>query len=91
MSSRPPRLPHYIFVSPEAAERYAKDTDDGFYDLLEAEIHWRDRYVFLQDSGYILRPRYRPNWKPSWTGTTRDPMFCEDSIIITVSNSGLGC
>lgn len=89
MNSPPPRLPHYIFVSPEAAERYAQDTASGFYDLLEAEVYWRDRYAFLQESGYVLRPRYHPEWKPSWTGTNRDPMFCEDSIIIIVSDTSL--
>ena len=71
-------------MSPEAAERYAQDTASGFYDLLEAEVYWRDRYAFLQESGYVLRPRYHPEWKPSWTGTNRDPMFCEDSIALVV-------
>ncbi|TFK83980.1 hypothetical protein K466DRAFT_554244 [Polyporus arcularius HHB13444] len=82
MDSHLPRVPHYIFVSQETAERLAKETERGFFDLLDAEKYWRDRYAFLQESGYALRPRYRPGWKPSWTGTNRDPMFCEDSIII---------
>ncbi|KAI0691780.1 kinase-like domain-containing protein [Cerioporus squamosus] len=80
MSASSSRLPHYAYVSPEAAARHAKDTAEGFYDLLPAEVYWRDRYFFLAEHGYTLRPRYHPKWTPSWTGTNMDPMFCEDSI-----------
>ncbi|GBE79224.1 predicted protein [Sparassis crispa] len=27
----------------------------------------------------MLRPRYRPGWIPSWTGTKKNPVFCEDA------------
>ena len=84
MSISSSRLPHYAYVSTEAAERHAKDTAEGFYDLFEAEVYWKDRYHFLNHHGYELRPRYHPNWKPSWIGTNIDPMFCEDSISIIV-------
>ncbi|TBU31671.1 kinase-like domain-containing protein [Dichomitus squalens] len=30
------------------------------------EIWWRDHQVWLQERGYMLRPRYRPDWIPSW-------------------------
>ncbi|KZT71756.1 hypothetical protein DAEQUDRAFT_687108 [Daedalea quercina L-15889] len=46
--------------------------------LMEHEYFWRDRQPWLQDHGYMLRPRYRPDWKPSWLGTKKDHMDCED-------------
>ncbi|KAL6300716.1 hypothetical protein BKA93DRAFT_508267 [Sparassis latifolia] len=46
------------------------------------EIFWRDRQPYLEGRGYKLRPRYDPNWTPSWTGTNLDPTFCEDSIML---------
>ena len=87
MSSPPSRLPHYAYVSSEVAERHAKDTEDGFYNLMDAEVYWKDRYFWLHERGYALRTRYHPDWKPSWVGTNIDPMFCEDSIPIIVRPS----
>ena len=85
MSAPPRSLPRYAYASPENAARYAKDTAEGFYDLLPAEVYWRDRYFFLVEHGYTLRPRYHPEWTPSWIGTNLEPMFCEDYIILMVS------
>ncbi|KAF9077722.1 hypothetical protein BDP27DRAFT_1311566 [Rhodocollybia butyracea] len=34
--------------------------------LLETEKWWVDRFEFLKEKGYLLRPRYRPGWKPSY-------------------------
>ncbi|TBU39410.1 kinase-like domain-containing protein [Dichomitus squalens] len=82
MSATPARLPRYAYVDAESAARHAKDTEDGLYRLLPGEIYWKDRYFFLDGCGYTLRPRYHPEWRPSWIGTNRDPMFCEDSITL---------
>ncbi|TFY60102.1 hypothetical protein EVJ58_g5351 [Rhodofomes roseus] len=32
--------------------------------LMEDEIYWRDLQPWLEEHGYMLRPRYRPGWKP---------------------------
>ncbi|KAI0941494.1 hypothetical protein AcW1_003368 [Taiwanofungus camphoratus] len=76
------RLPSYAVVSPAEAKRYAEVTRQGHYHLSTAEKFWRDRQPFLQVFGYNLRPRYLPDWHPSWLGTNLDPMFCEDSIML---------
>ncbi|KIP07944.1 hypothetical protein PHLGIDRAFT_127367 [Phlebiopsis gigantea 11061_1 CR5-6] len=34
--------------------------------LLPDEELWRDKFHFLAAQGYTLRPRYHPDWKPSW-------------------------
>lgn len=34
----------------------------------------------LEKRGYKLRPRFRPGWKPSWMGTTKRPVQCEDYV-----------
>lgn len=78
------KLPRYVYLKEETAEHYARSTLKGNYNLLPFENFWRDRQRFLSDHGYILRPRYWPNWKPSWLGTTLRPAFCEDSIVLVV-------
>ncbi|GBE87973.1 hypothetical protein SCP_1201990 [Sparassis crispa] len=86
MNVAPHKLPSYALCSPERAQFYAEKTRDGHYALLESETFWRDRCIFLQQHGYQLRPRYHPNWSPSWLGTTFDPTFCEDSILLLTDN-----
>ncbi|KAJ3715367.1 kinase-like domain-containing protein [Lentinula raphanica] len=46
--------------------------------LWSSEIFWRDHYDWLKSNGYLLRPRYHPDWVPSWTGSKRFPLFFED-------------
>ncbi|KAI0351979.1 kinase-like protein [Trametes cingulata] len=74
------KLPDYVFLPPEIAQRYAEQTRRGLYDLLPSEISWRNRYEYLEKRGYILRPRYHPDWRPSWMGTNIAPDLCEDFI-----------
>ncbi|THH17231.1 hypothetical protein EUX98_g9169 [Antrodiella citrinella] len=49
--------------------------------LHDGEVQWRDRYLFLEEHGYVLRPRYHPEWKPSWLGTGLDADIFEDFIM----------
>ncbi|KAG6808910.1 hypothetical protein H0H92_002387, partial [Tricholoma furcatifolium] len=35
-------------------------------DLLISEIFWVEHQPYLLSRGYQLRPRYRPEWIPSW-------------------------
>ncbi|KAI0040246.1 hypothetical protein FA95DRAFT_1566568 [Auriscalpium vulgare] len=48
--------------------------------LLSHEIRWRDRAYFLEGRGYLLRPRLRPGWQPSWVGTKKLWVDVEDGI-----------
>ncbi|RPD57480.1 hypothetical protein L227DRAFT_530051 [Lentinus tigrinus ALCF2SS1-6] len=56
--------------------------------LNEWEIVWRDRYEWLQQAGYTLRPRYHPGWKPSWKEPRKGPkriyFAYEDGVEIMV-------
>ncbi|KAI0643664.1 hypothetical protein C8Q79DRAFT_976044 [Trametes meyenii] len=55
--------------------------NDIFAELTEVETFWKDRQPFSH--GYMLRPRYRPGWIPSWQ---RDPttriLAAEDRIML---------
>src|SRR5712691_1526098 len=42
------------------------------------ETWWVQRQEALEHAGYMLRPRYRPGWKPSWEGTDKLYFRCED-------------
>ncbi|KAJ7092043.1 kinase-like domain-containing protein [Mycena belliarum] len=46
--------------------------------LNHREIFWRDHQVWLQEKGFMLRPRYRPGWIPSWHLKNRLLLDCED-------------
>ncbi|EMD36447.1 hypothetical protein CERSUDRAFT_115467 [Gelatoporia subvermispora B] len=48
--------------------------------LLSREVWWRDHQSWLKEHGYLLRPRYAPDWVPSWKGTDKYPMDCEDNV-----------
>lgn len=78
------RLPRHALLSDEDVERYDRLTQMGVYKLVTSERFWRERQPHLQRHGYLLRPRYLPDWQPSWIGTNFAPMFCEDSIISNV-------
>ena len=54
-------------------------------DLSSHEIIWRDRQPFLESKGYMLRPRFRPGWTPSWLTTGKPRRYCEDSSRLPVS------
>ncbi|KIM37420.1 hypothetical protein M413DRAFT_77141 [Hebeloma cylindrosporum] len=47
-----------------------------------AELYWRANYHWFLDRGYQLRPRYSPDWIPSWTGTSKYFEDCEDGIYL---------
>lgn len=52
-----------------------------------SEIFWRENYQLLHDRGYQLRPRYSPDWVPSWMGTNKYFRNFEDGIYLAVSPS----
>ena len=53
--------------------------------LAPNEIWWSQHFGWLKDRGYLLRPRYAPGWVPSWKGTKKKKLLCEDSQIPVVS------
>ena len=65
--------------------------------LLAHELFWRDHQVWLAEKGYMLRPRYRPGWQPSWEEGDRDAWMrqedgpaapvCRSNVNITDSTS----
>jgi hypothetical protein len=56
----------------------------GIGELFKGEIYWRNLQVWLKEQGYTLRPRYSPDWTPSWKGTKKDHFTCEDGLRIRV-------
>ncbi len=87
----PPPCPHTM----EARTDHSADPmfwENMFGGLSNAEFFWRDHYTFLEEKGYTLRPRYSPDWKPSWLSTKRKPIECEDGQppFVSPSAGGLG-
>ncbi|KAH9014233.1 hypothetical protein EDB85DRAFT_2097986 [Lactarius pseudohatsudake] len=46
--------------------------------LVMTERWWADRYNEIAEQGYRLRPRYHPQWEPSWFKTGKDFYTVED-------------
>lgn len=57
--------------------------------LSSHEVVWRDRQPFLESKGYMLRPRLRPGWTPSWLATGKPRFYCEDFARLPVSYQGI--
>ena len=55
-------------------------------ELLFEERFWRDKQPWLLERGYRLRPRYAPDWTPSWWGTDKEWTECEDGVTNRVSS-----
>ena len=58
--------------------------------LSENELWWTRHFQWFKDRGYLLRPRYTPDWVPSWRGTNKWRYSCEDSVTPLVSNFPTG-
>jgi hypothetical protein len=56
------------YPSPEVASSPGYDELDPSLYLNDTERWWRDHQPWLEQSGYLLRARYRPDWVPSWEG-----------------------
>ena len=55
-------------------------------ELDDIEVRWRDPYNLLKSQGYMLRPRLRLGWVPSWkTDSSIRPDKDEDFITLLVS------
>ena len=63
------RLPRHALLSDDALAHSERTTQLGAFDLISSELFWQARQLHLEENGYLLRPRYRPDWKPSWIGT----------------------
>ncbi|EIM87928.1 uncharacterized protein STEHIDRAFT_155287 [Stereum hirsutum FP-91666 SS1] len=46
--------------------------------LSRHERVWRSRQNWLEERGYMLRSRYKPDWVPSWSGTGKWYNNCVD-------------
>ena len=57
---------------------WVDELDEQQGGLWKHERVWRGRQPWLAERGYMLRPRYRLGWKPSWLGTKKHHSDCED-------------
>jgi hypothetical protein len=53
--------------------------------LNKLEIWWVERQEALEAVGYMLWPRYRPGWIPSWHSTNKFYLKVEDGPSVSVS------
>ena len=72
-------LPSYA-TSPVDAEQDRRTIGT----LHKSEKWWGDQYYDLKRNGYELRPRYNPDWVPSWGGSGKGFFAVEDGRPSTV-------
>ncbi len=68
--------------SPTPPRRYDFSVEYDPLVLNPVECYWRDLQPWLEQNGYLLRPRYSPGWIPSWIGTTKKWFECEDGFCV---------
>ena len=70
----------------QAMTRYIEEmTKQGHWGLKSYEEWWTDRTKLFWNHGFMLPERLRPNWEPSWLGTSKHPGSCEDGRPLPVS------
>ncbi|TFK53488.1 kinase-like protein [Heliocybe sulcata] len=52
--------------------------------LMPSELFWRRHHKWLEQRGYVLRPRYHDTWRPSWKATGIQSYRAEDGIAAVV-------
>lgn len=72
--------------SSEDEETILQEISDLLSKLRNNEMKWRDRHAMLEKEGYILRPRLRPGWTPSWLQSGKSPLKCEDGEPLPVES-----
>ncbi|KAF9073651.1 hypothetical protein BDP27DRAFT_1417117 [Rhodocollybia butyracea] len=55
--------------------------------LYKSETWWAQHFEWLKQHGYLLRPRYRPGWQPSWRAG-KDPYWKYEDGHSTTYRSG---
>ena len=71
--------PEHVMPSPVSqapAHKVAPNNQEGA--LVTINQWWRDHYNEIAEHGYQLRPRYHPNWEPSWLKSGKDFYTVED-------------
>jgi len=63
----------------QAQDDFSRTVSGRSEQLSDHEVMWRDRQPFLESKGYMLRPRLRPGWTPSWLATGKSRLYFEDS------------
>ena len=79
------RLEPATNIDMQVSSSHPRPNYRGPVNLSSYEVKWRDRQPFLESKGYMLRPRLRPGWTPSWLSTGQDYDSCEDSARLPVS------
>ena len=81
-------MSHGELGAPQPENSLAQPKDDRPFDfpggLTPYEKVWRDRQPWLRSRGYELRSRYHPGWTPSWKGTDKPYLLCEDGVLTMV-------
>jgi hypothetical protein len=66
-------------------QTHAGQTRRAIGTLFINEEWWRDQYYDIHNRGYDLRPRYHPNWEPSWRQSGKHFFSVEDGQPTIVS------
>jgi hypothetical protein len=63
---------------PRNIDTYIEPNDREAGTLVMTERWWRERYDEIAELGYKLRPRYHPQWQPSWVTSGKSFYSVED-------------
>jgi hypothetical protein len=61
-----------------STDTYSEPNDRQAGTLVMTERWWREHYDEIAEHGYKLRPRYHPQWQPSWLTSGKNFYSVED-------------
>ena len=71
-------------ASDESKPSYPYSCDDLYGGRYPSELFWVQHQQWLQQQGYVLRPRFHLDWVPSWLGTDTYARDAEDGVPMLV-------
>lgn len=69
---------------PQLPPEFVRNPNGFLGEISPPETWWVERQQALERAGYMLRPRYRPGWKPSWVTTGKYYASVEDGQTLSV-------
>jgi hypothetical protein len=68
----------------QISQELSKGTERRQREIDTHEEFWRDHQPWLKQQGYMLRPRFAPDWVPSWKDNQKYRFDCEDGQPLSV-------
>ena len=75
---------HHLF-NPYMTSKSLTSPSSRLDTLPKNEVFWRNKFTWFKDQCYQLCPCFSPDWIPSWKGTSKTRLQCDNGYPLLVS------